>query len=122
MRLKDLIPMLETEDLKQTIRFYTEILGFKCQGVYPDEGDPCWASLTKNEVVLMFSVKDADADVDGIILTGSLYFYPENINELWKNLKDKVPVIYPLEDFQYGMREFGIKDNNGYLLQFGQEI
>jgi len=36
-------------------------------------------------------------------------------------LKDKVRVCYPLENFEYGMREFAIYDNNGYLLQFGQE-
>jgi hypothetical protein len=29
-------------------------------------------------------------------------------------------VAYPLEDFHYGMREFAIYDNNGYMLQFGQ--
>ena len=28
----------------------------------------------------------------------------------------------PIEDFDYGMREFAVFDNNGYLLQFGQEI
>ena len=26
------------------------------------------------------------------------------------------------EDFEHGMREFAIYDNNGYMLQFGQEI
>ena len=37
-------------------------------------------------------------------------------------MKDKAEVVYPIEDFDYGMREFAIRDNNGYLLQFGQEI
>jgi uncharacterized glyoxalase superfamily protein PhnB len=37
-------------------------------------------------------------------------------------LKDSTTVVYPLEDFDYGMREFAIRDNNGYVLQFGQEI
>lgn len=31
-------------------------------------------------------------------------------------------VCYPIEDFHYGMREFAIFDNNGYLLQFGQPV
>jgi hypothetical protein len=31
-------------------------------------------------------------------------------------------VCYGIEDFFYGMREFAIYDNNGYLLQFGQPI
>jgi len=28
-------------------------------------------------------------------------------------------VVYPIESFDYGMREFAIRDNNGYILQFG---
>ena len=41
---------------------------------------------------------------------------------LWASLKDIARVVYPLEDFGYGMREFAINDNNGYLLQFGQPL
>ena len=37
-------------------------------------------------------------------------------------LKDKAAIVYPLEDFDYRMRKFAIRDNNGYILQFGQEI
>jgi hypothetical protein len=37
-------------------------------------------------------------------------------------LKDQCKVEYPLEDFEYGVREFAIRDNSGYLLQFGKEI
>jgi hypothetical protein len=29
------------------------------------------------------------------------------------------PFLYPLEDFDYGMREFAIYDSKGYLFQFG---
>ena len=37
-------------------------------------------------------------------------------------VKDHAQVCYPIEDFHYGMREFAIFDNNGYLLQFGQPV
>ena len=36
--------------------------------------------------------------------------------------QDQCEVVYPIEDFDYGMREFAIRDNSGYLLQFGQPI
>jgi len=36
--------------------------------------------------------------------------------------KDKVEIVYPLKDFDYGMREFGIKDWNGYILSIGENI
>ena len=33
---------------------------------------------------------------------------------------DKVPIVYPTENFSYGMREFAVRDNSGYILQFGR--
>jgi hypothetical protein len=29
---------------------------------------------------------------------------------------------YPIENFAYQMREFAIRDVNGYIIQFGREI
>ena len=45
----------------------------------------------------------------------------DDANALWLQLKDKATVVYPIEEFDYGMREFAIRDINGYILQFGQE-
>jgi hypothetical protein len=42
------------------------------------------------------------------------------VDGLWQRLKDRARVCYPIENFEYGMRELAIYDNNGYLLQFGQ--
>jgi len=40
---------------------------------------------------------------------------------LWKRLKDRCKIEYPIEDFEYGVREFAIRDNSGYLLELRQE-
>jgi hypothetical protein len=44
------------------------------------------------------------------------------VSALWTSIKDAVKVCYPMEDFHYGMREFAIYDNNGYMLQFGSPL
>jgi len=31
----------------------------------------------------------------------------------------KANICYEIETFEWGMREFAIYDNNGYILQFG---
>ena len=54
--------------------------------------------------------------------TGSLFTRTDQVDVLWSDLKEKCSIAYPLESFPYGMREFAIYDNNGYLLQFGQVI
>jgi hypothetical protein len=38
------------------------------------------------------------------------------------SLKDKAEVMLPPQDMAYQMREFGIKDPNGYALILGEDI
>ncbi len=110
--------MLRTKEIKSTIEFYTGMLGFTCKSFSEEWG---WASLEYGDMKIMLATPDAHQVFDKAVFTGSFYFEVEDINSWWNNLKDKARICYPLEDFEYGMSEFGIYDNNGYLLQFGQE-
>ena len=116
MKLQELTPMLQTTDLKGSIEFYTTVLGFECEGS-SDE----WASVRRDNVAIMFAVPGEHEAFNGPFFTGSLYINPDDVDALWERVKDKARVCYPIDDFDYGMREFAIYDNNGYLLQFGHE-
>jgi len=118
MRLQHLTPMLRTNDLKGSIEFYTTVLGFTCDGASDDWG---WASVKRDDVCIMFALPNEHEPFAGPVFTGSLYIHASDVDALWTRLKDVVRVCYPIEDFEYGMREFAIYDNNGYLLQFGQD-
>jgi hypothetical protein len=41
------------------------------------------------------------------------------VDALWAKLKDRADIIYAVDDFDYGAREFGIRDDSGYALAFG---
>ena len=45
-----------------------------------------------------------------------------DVDGLWSRLKNEARVCYPIETFDYGMRECAIYDNNGYLLQCGEAV
>jgi uncharacterized glyoxalase superfamily protein PhnB len=120
--VKDLIPMLITRDLPATIKLYTEQLNFRVTGSLSNDYEMTWVSLKRGNVAIMFTIPFESQKNEAIKLSGSLYIYPENVDELWIELQGKVEIAWPIENFHYGMREFAIKDNNGYLLTFGQEI
>jgi len=117
MKLENMHPMLAVTDMDETIAFYLDVLGFAC--VERMDG---WAALRRDEVEIMISLPNAHEPFTRPTLTGSLYFNTDDVDALWTAIKDRTTVVYPLENFYYGMREFAIRDNNGYLLQFGQEI
>lgn len=121
MKLSGLVPMLEVKDLAATIEFYTQTLGFDIDATWPREGPPTWCRLVAGDVVLMFTVPDDEAPPSAPKLTGQLYCYPPDVDALWAELEGRVDVVAPIADWDHGMREFQIRDCNGYVLRFGAD-
>ncbi len=119
MKLKALRPVLWTEQLTETIDFYVDTLGFTCCEKNDDWG---WASLHKDDIEVMLAKPNGHTPFTKSTFTGSFYITTEDVNALWEQLKDKVTIAYPIETFDWEMREFAIYDNNGYMLQFGQDV
>jgi uncharacterized glyoxalase superfamily protein PhnB len=117
--LTDIRPMLQTEDFQGTLDFYTHTLGFAIHSQAPELG---WASLTKDKIALMISGPNKHEPFSEPKLTGSIYINTDNVDALWEELNEKARICYPIETFEYEMREFGIYDNNGYILNFGQPV
>jgi len=116
-KLKALTPMLAVRDIAQAVAFYHDALGFKA--VRQVEG---WACVERDGVEIMFTLPNAHEPSKQLHFTGSFYFRVADVDAWWDALKEKAPVVYPIENFYYGMREFAIRDNTGYTLQFGCEI
>ncbi len=119
MHFHELTPMLWVPDVKQTITFYTDVLGFTADN-YSEEWH--WATISRNTVVFMLAAPNEHMPYDGPKFTGSFYIRVDAVDTMWNDIKDKVEIVYPIGNFDYGMREFAIRDNNGFMLQFGQEI
>jgi uncharacterized glyoxalase superfamily protein PhnB len=119
MKLDSLTPILYTEDIYSTIEFYKTHFGFVCNNYDESFG---WALLSNGDIELMLSKPNAHIIFDKPTFTGSFYFRTKEVDALWNIIKDKLNICYPIEDFEYGMREFAVYDNNGYLLQFGWQV
>jgi len=112
--------MLWTDDLEASVKFYTEVLEFECDAYDESWG---WASLHKDLVQIMLARPNAhDTEYQRPGFTGTFYIHTDDVDAWWLKLKDKCRIVYPLESFEYQMREFCILDNNGYRIQFGSEI
>ncbi|MBK9983172.1 MAG: VOC family protein [Saprospiraceae bacterium] len=119
MKLNHLRPMLWTRQLKESIDFYTNILGFTCIEYNEDWG---WATMHLDGVEIMLAIPNEHVPFDKPVFTGSLYINTDDVDYWWAQLKDKVKLCYDIENFEYDMREFAFYDINGYLIQYGQNI
>jgi uncharacterized glyoxalase superfamily protein PhnB len=106
-------------DVRATVDWYTSI-GFKPIRQNEEDGEINWAKLSfgNSEVMLDAGGKpstDHRREVD-------LYILTDNVDDLYRGLKDRVQVVVDLYDAFYGMREFIIRDFNGFWITFGQPI
>ncbi len=138
-----LTPILITDDMDATIAFYRDVLGFKVTAQIPDE-NPTWCFLFRDDAAIMFTTpeehehehehgEDEDHshdhehdhehhDSSGSNRLWTMYIYSDGVEALWEELKDEKTVAYPLYDTHYGMREFGLRDRDGYMLSFGRDV
>lgn len=119
MSYLEITPMLVTNDIAATVDFYTRVLGFSCEALDEEYG---WVSLGRDNVRVMFTLSTDHLPFDQPAMTGALYLYTDDVEADWERLRFKAKVCFPIEDFDYGTREFAIYDNNGYILQFAREM
>ena len=144
-----LIPNLMVNDVCETALFYQDVLGFKLVVAVADykaemaddnivmelkQGEKLdWVNLkldledpTSAEIMFQSRIS-LEADVpalEGVNIGASqtLYLRNSDVDAQFSSLKNKVEVIQePVTRF-YGMREWYMKDDNGYILCFGQEM
>ncbi len=115
-------PMLKTDDLSSTVEFYRDVLGFAVHALWPDS-EPTLCILDRDSVHLIFLL-DADWDAPGSMptMTGQLSFDVTDVDALFAAIQGRVEVLWGPETYDYGRREFSIRDRNGYRLVFSQRI
>jgi uncharacterized glyoxalase superfamily protein PhnB len=111
--------MIRVLDVKATAAWYTSI-GFKAVRHNEVDGVIDWALLTFGNSELMFSLGGQTStahrrEVD-------LYIHTDHVDDVYGRLKNRVQVIEDPHDTFYGMREFTIRDINGFWVSFGQPV
>ena len=139
-----LTPNLMVEDVAATVRFYQEVLGYELVvGVVTmakgeeehnfvmelsDEISLDWANIKGDDTEFMFQSRESlggEIPVLKEVAIGAsqtLYLRIDDVDAHYAKCCDKVEVVAEPTNKFYGMREWYLKDNNGYILCFGQEI
>lgn len=138
MKANKLTPNFEVKDIKQTVNFYSEILGFELVMAVPDsqEGveqtfsenkEYVYAMVQKDHVELFFQRSDSFKHDVGLMTelpigaSVSFYIEIEGIKDFYETLKRKNLQMTELKTTWYGMLEFYLRDVNGYVLGFAEK-
>jgi uncharacterized glyoxalase superfamily protein PhnB len=111
--------MIHVPDVRTTIEWY-ESVGFELIRTNEDDGRIDWALLSFGDGEVMFTA----GGVPSLALRREvdLYVNTEDVAGLYQRLKDQVDVQRGIHETFYGMREFIVRDVNGFWVTFGESL
>jgi uncharacterized glyoxalase superfamily protein PhnB len=113
------MPMIHVPDVRATAEWYQSI-GFSVLGTNVEDGEMDWAMLAFGEGKVMFSAGGRLSNEDRREV--DLYVRLDGIEDMYKRLRERLEIREELHDTFYGMREFIVRDLNGFWVTFGEVI
>lgn len=119
-------PLIYVSDLKASIIFYKDTLGFEVGELYPSDNNPTYAPIIigKDKLMLVQARKSNQKFYEkGICGSGvQLFIKVNDVDAIYKKVKDEVKIFDEIETKSWGDREFTIKDPDGYLITFYSQV
>lgn len=110
-------PHLPVKDVRETLAWYKQNLGFGEEWFY---GDPVTdGGCRRDEMRFLFGTASPFEPPKDF----SLVLFVSNVDEVYKEIVERgLPLVTDIKNYDYGIREFSIRDCNGYFLRFSESI
>jgi lactoylglutathione lyase len=117
-RFRDSFPILEVSDVSRSLRFYTELLGFRMTFSFDgDAGKPVFASLELDDGTKIAIGGPKEAVSSGSV---AIWLYTDDVDAAVADLRQGgVEVIAEPEDKPWGERVASVSDPDGYTIHIG---
>ena len=111
-------PHLPVKNLKTTLDYYRDILGFRDEWVFGEKD----GGIRRDELRLLFGEDERSAHaINGSHHCLSLMWFVDNIDEVYKEFtKRGITLAADLRTHPYDLREFAFVDINGYYIRIAE--
>lgn len=114
-RVTEIHPIVPTRDVKGSLDFFQNILGFENPWTVDEEGDAVYGGISLDGHELHFIPGTPNAE-------SSAYFELDDVNAYHAEVERRGGHPSPLVDQFYGMRDFMITDPGGATVGFASAI
>jgi uncharacterized glyoxalase superfamily protein PhnB len=109
------VQLIRVPDVLAAVEFYTSKLGFTLGFTWGEPAAMAGVNLGDVQVFLERGTRASGAS--------AVYFVVGDADELYAyHRATGVDVVEPLDDREYGMRDYSVRDPYGYVLSFGHHI
>jgi uncharacterized glyoxalase superfamily protein PhnB len=107
-------PIFAVTDIQRTVRFYCDVLGGQNEWLWGEP--PCHAGLRLDKFQLMFSLNKVLA----ARCAGAQHFFRVDDVQSWydRHKSAGATIVQDLENKPWGLREYTVRDPDGYELRF----
>jgi predicted lactoylglutathione lyase len=119
-------PVFLVADIVKSAEYYRDVFGFSYSRLWGEPTDFCMPSRD-NLIVMLSLTKSAatvqpNGNVKEALTRWDAYFWIDDADKLFNEFNAKgAKIVYePTIKKYYNMKEFAVKDLNGYILAFGQ--
>lgn len=136
--MQNLIINLAVRDIRKSIAFYRDILGFILIMAVPEDKSSFSPDLEEGKNYLFAMVQSGGVEImlqqeeslredvgnffTDIGASATYYIRVDDVDQFYETIASKVEIIKPIETTWYGMREFYIRDINGYVFGFATQV
>ena len=112
------VPILACTDIDETISFYVDRLGFEREWVWGDPPED--GGVRRGEVQLYFMRNPALAETSA---GREVMLFVEDVDTMHaEHVRRGAPMISPLRDEPWGLREYSVADLHGHRLRFAESL
>jgi PhnB protein len=118
-----ILPVLSVADVKASLKFYTEKLGFQqTMALDGPDGVVAFASVSLGQATFMLSRAETENVGQGVVF---MVYLPEDadIDEVYKDVQSKgVALEGEIKTEYWGDRTFSLKDPDGYFVSICKTV
>ena len=126
MEIREIVPLLNVEDVERSIAFYTRALSFEVVRNYAAAGRTVWAMLQNGPAKLMINGSDDPGSAQRRRRPSYgetvLYLYVELACDCHAAMTARGIGAGKVEIEPYGMEEFRLRDPDGYEIAIGSPL
>ncbi len=123
MSKQGLIPSFPVADVNRSVEFYQDLLGFQLVRI-TGKDDVTRAFLRAGELRIVLRSTSGDSNLDyrqpSMEDRIMLHIPIVGVQDLYKRIRGRVPLVRDLEPRLFGVIEFTIEDMDGILLTFSE--
>ncbi len=112
--------VLQVRDVVEAAAFYQEKLGFTTAGMWGES--PCFSIVGRGTVTLFLDQAREDGPIP-LNQYWAAYIYVDDVDAYLEELKSRdVEIVRGPENMDHGCREIDVKDLDGHIIAFGQDL